>query len=138
MQNELSMMLRAQRLFQQFLVNTNCKLKVERLSYLRLDQNRLKGVYYTSLREFLGGTGVAVDDGEDWSTGILSVLPTAFIEKDRNLTQKMFDIISMSNKLDHPDIFSIMKCNTKWNEINEALLHGQTAPNGVDICAREF
>lgn len=67
--------------------------------YLPQNQNRLKAADYARLRDYLGDTGAAVDDGEDWRAGRLFVLPTTIIGEDRYMRQQMFDIIAISNKV---------------------------------------
>lgn len=63
MRNEFSAVPKSKRLVQQFLVDTYCKVENVRHSYLRQNQTRLRTVDYTSLREYLGYTAAAVDEG---------------------------------------------------------------------------
>lgn len=50
----------------------------------------------------------------------------------------MFDIIAISNRFDHSDIFLTMTCNQKRKEVTDSLLPRRMAQNRPDICARVF
>lgn len=136
--NEISTILGAQRLFQQFLVVTYCTIKKESLWYLRLNQNRLRAAEYTSLIEYLGDIAAAVEEGEDWRAGGLITLPTTPIVVYRHTRQQMLDIIAICKKIGHRDNILTMSYNPKWKEISEPLLPGQTAPDQSNIRARVF
>lgn len=51
---------------------------------------------------------------------------------------KMHDIIDISNSIGFPDVFLIIKCNSNWSEIVNALVPGQKASDRPDICSRAF
>lgn len=136
--NEFSTILKSQHLFQQFLVDTYCKIERERLLYLRQNKNRLRAAEYTSVKEYLDDLSVAVDEGGNWRAGRLFVLPTTFLEGDRYVRVQMFDINAISIRGGHPGILLTMICNPKWKEITEVLLPGQSAQDRTDICTRFF
>lgn len=125
--NAFSTILRIQRLFQPFLVNSHYKIEGKRLSYLRHDRNKLRAEYYPIVRKYLSETSAAVDEGHGWRAGLLLVLHATFIEGDRYMGQQIFDTNFICNKLGHPDIFFTMTCNPKRREIADALLPEQSS-----------
>ncbi len=136
--SEFSTILHAGRHFQHYLVDQFCKIESERLSYLELNQHKLRVENYTTLREQLGDPGGPSDESEAVRAGRLVILPSTYVGGERYMRQKMHDIIATSNKLGHPDIFLTMTCNPNWPEILRSLLPGQTPKDRPDLCARVF
>lgn len=134
--NELSTILRSSHLFQNVSVDTYCKIDGESLSYVPCNQNGLRAADYTRLTEYLRDKGEAVDEGENCWAGRLIVLPTTFTGGESYMTQQIFDIIAISKKAGHPDIFFTMNCNPKRKETTKAVLPGQMAPDRPDKCTR--
>lgn len=54
------------------------------------------------------------------------------------MRHQMLDIIAISNRVRHLDIFLTTNCYRKEKEINEAYLAAHTASGRPDICARRF
>ena len=50
----------------------------------------------------------------------------------------MHDIIAISNKVGHPDIFLTMTCNPYWPEITENLFEIQRPEDRPELCSRVF
>jgi len=136
--NEYSLLLRAERLFQQYVVDQFCKVESERLSFIRHNQSKLRAEDYTTLRDLLGDSGMLEDEHDMVRSGRLFVLPSTHVGGDRYMRQNLQDIIAMSNTFGHPDIFLTMTCNPKWPEITRALLPGQTAVDRPDLSTRVF
>lgn len=53
-------------------------------------------------------------------------------------SHNMHDIISISNKIDHPDMFLTMTRYATWHEIKSALLPEEKAQDRPDLAARAF
>ncbi len=115
-----------------------CKIESERLTYIMTNQQNLRAEDYTALCEALGDSGGGFDESEAVRTGRLVVLPSIYVGGDRYMRQKMHDIIAISNKLGHSDIFLTITRNPKWPEIQRALLPGQLPQDRPYLCARVF
>ena len=135
---EFSTILHAARLFQQYLVGQFCKVEAERLSYLRHNQTQLRAAGYTALRESIGDSVRAEDEGDAVRAGRLFILPSTYIGVDRYMRQQMHDIIAISNQIGHPDIFLTMTGNPSWLEITRALLPSQPPQDRPGLCTRVF
>ena len=136
--SEFNILLHSARLFQQYLVDQYAKSEAEKLSYLRENQQRLRASDYSSLREALGDSGRMQDEADVVRAGRLFILPSTHVGGDRYMRQQLHDIIAISNKVGHPDVFLTMTCNPRWPEITRSLLPGQTAQDRPDLCARVF
>ena len=145
---EFNTILRGGRLLQQFLCEAAYTMEAERLSFLRYNQSKLRATNHTRLLELLGDAAMARNEAKAWTEGFtdsstgsigrLVVLPASYIGGDRYMRLKMYDIISISNSIGHPDVFLTMTCNPNWPEILDALLPGQTPSDRPDICNRVF
>ncbi|CDF40520.1 ATP dependant DNA helicase [Chondrus crispus] len=137
--SEFSTILHARRLFQQYLVDHYCKIEAERLSYLRHNQQALRPSDYTSLRESLGDSGSGEDEADAVRAGRLFILPSTQIEGDRYMRQQMHDIIAISSKVGHPDIFLTVTCNPNWPQtVSPRRARHQTPQDRPDLCGRVF
>ncbi len=124
-------------LFQHYLVDHFCKMKAERLSYLRHNQQSLRAENYTALRELLGDSEGRNDASEAVRSGRLVVLPCTSIGGERYVRQKMHNIIATSNKMGHPDIFVTMTCNPELARVSKIPLTGTVVNRIGQIFARE-
>lgn len=77
--NEISTILIDQRPFQQFLVDTYCRIDKERLSYPHRNRNRFRSAHYKVSKQYLKDTRSAGKEREDGRSGTLCVLRTTFI-----------------------------------------------------------
>ncbi len=66
------------------------------------------------------------------------VLPSTHAGRERYMRRKMHDIITISNSIEHPDVFLTMTWNPRWPEIEESLLPGQLTSDRPDLCNRVF
>ena len=69
----VSVLLRAKRLFQQFLVDAYCKIETERLQFLRREQTALRADCYQDLRD-----AILDGDGDPRNVGRRVILPSTF------------------------------------------------------------
>ncbi len=124
------------------------KVNCERLSLLRLNKYTLRSSNYTRLWELLSDASMPKNqvkrvDEETICIKItdiekLAILPYTHIGDQRNMGQKIYNIVAISNSFGLPDVFIKMKCNPNWPEIQKALLPGQKADDGLDLCDRFF
>ena len=119
---DFNVLLYSGRLFQQYLCEMFVKVESERLSWLRHNQSKLRVSYYLRLCELLAYASINKSEVNEWNghknqdcdlnVGRLLVLPSTYIESDRYMRQKMYDIIVDSNSIGHHDIFVTMTCNS--------------------------
>ena len=100
-----SVLLRAKRLFQQFLVDAYCKSK-QRLQFLQHEQNALHADCYQDLRD-----AIVDGDGDPSNVGCRIILPSTFIGGPRYMHECQQDAMTYVRKYGHPDLFITMTCN---------------------------
>lgn len=83
-----------------------------------------------------------IDDGRQQTTlggiGRRVVLPSSFTGGPRYMHQLYQDSMAIARKKGKPDLFITFTCNPKWEEINNALLPGQSAHDRPDLTSRVF
>ena len=129
----VSFLLRAKRLFQQFLVDAYCKIETERLQFLRREQTALRADCYQDLRD-----AILEGDGDPRNVGRRVILPSTFTGGPRYMHERQQDAMSYVRKYGHPDLFITTTTNPNWPEIKDNLLSGQDSQDRPDIVARVF
>ena len=127
------MLLRAKRLFQQFLVNACCKIETERLKFLRHEQTALRADCYQDLRD-----AILDSDGDPRNVGRKVILPSTFTGGPRYMDKRQQDAMTYVRKYGHPDLFITTTTNSNWPEIKDNLLPGQDPQDRPYIVARVF
>ena len=79
----VSVLLRAKRLFQQFLVDAYCKIETERLQFLRREQTALRADCYQNLRD-----AILESDGDPRNVGRRVILPSTFTDGPRYMHER--------------------------------------------------
>ena len=129
----MPVLLKAKRLFQQFLVDAYCKIETERLQFLRREQKALRADCYQDLRDAM------VDgDGDPRNVGRRVILPWSFTGGPRYMHERQQDAMTYVRKYGHPDLFITMTANPNWPEIRNNLLPGQEPLDRPDLVARVF
>lgn len=82
-------LLRAKRLFQQFLVDTYCKIETEWLQFLRREQEALHADCYQDLRD-----SILDGDGDPCNVGHRIILPSTFTGGPRYMHERQQDDMS--------------------------------------------
>ena len=131
-QGEVNHILMCQRLFHQFAVDMYEKIETERLTYIRLNQRRLRSEEYIHLRDAINA------DGNVNNVGRMTILPATYIGSPRHMHEYAQDAMSYVRHYGRPDLFVTFTCNPKWSEIEKELLHRQTPVDRHDITARVF
>ena len=129
----VSVLLRAKRLFQQYLVDAYCKIETERLQFLRREQTTLRADCYQDLRD-----AILDQDGDPNNVGRRIILPSTFTGGPRYMRERQQDAMSYVRKYGHPDLFITTTTNPSWPEIKDNLLPGQDPQDRPDIVARVF
>ncbi|XP_058774276.1 uncharacterized protein LOC131648518 [Vicia villosa] len=133
-QNEAPTLLRARRLFQQFLVDGYTMLESERLRWLRKNQSKLRVGKYHNLNELNSNR---VTQGS--STGKRVVLPSSYVGSRRYMDQLYFDGMAICSYVGFPDLFITFTCNPNWPEIQRYVRQSNLKPaDHPDIICRVF
>nr|XP_043611794.1 uncharacterized protein LOC122583457 [Erigeron canadensis] len=132
--NEVSLLLMARRLFQQFLVDIYTMVESQRLNYFKFNQKVLRICPQNNLKTFhnQGNT-----DGS--KTGNRLVIPSSFTEGTRYMRQNYLDAMTLCKWYGYPDLFITITCNPKWPEILRFLeKHGLKPEDRPDITTCMF
>ena len=113
-------LLRAKRLFQQYLVAAHCKIETERLQFLRREQTALRADCYQDLQD-----AILDWDGDPNNVGQKIILPSTFTGGPRYMHERQQDTMSYFRKYGHPDMFITTITNPSWPKIMNNLLPGQ-------------
>ncbi|XP_028758138.1 uncharacterized protein LOC114717208 [Neltuma alba] len=133
-ENEISTVLHAGKLFQQFIVDGYTMIEAQRLLWVRTHQKELRADLYQGLTDaLLSGERNAA------STGKRIVLPSSFTGGARYMLGNYQDAMALCRYFGYPSIFVTFTCNPTWPEISrycdgQALL----SSNRPDILVRVF
>lgn len=131
-QNADNYLLRFRRLLQQYCVDMYVKIETERLTFIRLNQAKLRSEEYIHLRDAISTEGDAANVGR------LTILPATYTGSPRHMHEYAQDAMTYVRHYGRPDLFITFTCNPKWIEIVQMLLPGQTSSDRHDITARVF
>jgi len=125
--------MRSQRLFQQFGVDAWAACDQNKLNWLRTNQAKLRTDLYNGLAHVLQQDDVNLEE-----VGRRVVLPSSYVCGDRFMQQLYQDGMALVRHFGKPSLFIMFTPNTKWAEIQDELLPGQTAIDRPDLVARVF
>ncbi|XP_041449946.1 uncharacterized protein LOC121404477 [Drosophila obscura] len=131
-ENSDNYLLRFRRLLQQYCVDMYVKIETERLTFIRLNQAKLRSEEYIHLRDAIS------TEGDSENVGRLAILPATYIGSPRHLNEYAQDAMTYVRHYGRPDLFITFTCNPKWIEIIQLLLPGQTSSDRHDITARVY
>ncbi|XP_035837147.1 uncharacterized protein LOC110892742 [Helianthus annuus] len=130
-----TLLLKAGRLLQQYLVDAYVCIEQCRLDYYRANQNRFRS-------EFLRGIHDAFSKGETEGrdVGKRTILPSSFTGGPRYMYKHYQDALAICRVHGNPQYFITFTCNVKWPEIRRYLNHADCtgAQERPDIIARIF
>ncbi|XP_028102307.1 uncharacterized protein LOC114301563 [Camellia sinensis] len=130
--HEYSTILRAGKLFQEFLVDAWAATEQNRLTYYKLNQGKFRTELYQDL------TDIDPNDLQPNQIGQRFVLPSSFPGGPRHMFKIFQDSMAITRYNQHPDIFLTMTANPNWPEITSALLPHQKPIDRPDLIARVF
>ncbi|XP_031120315.1 uncharacterized protein LOC116023454 [Ipomoea triloba] len=131
---EMSTVLYAKRLFQQFLVDAYTMVESSRLLYIRNNQKALRCEAYKGLSDAL--TRGEVDTRNQ---GKRIILPSSFTGGARYMIQNYQDAMAICRAKGYPNLFITFTCNPKWPEIQRYMLKSNLKPEDrPDILCRVF
>lgn len=106
--NNFNTILRAGRLFHQYVVDQYAKLEQQRLNYCLFHQNELRSELYQGLAD-----AVQAGDTDGKHTGKKIILPSSFIGSPRHMHQMYQDAMAIVRRFGKPDLFITFTCNPK-------------------------
>ncbi|XP_019168038.1 PREDICTED: uncharacterized protein LOC109163788 [Ipomoea nil] len=132
--SEVSTILYARRLFQQFLVDGYTMVEAGRLLYIRTNQKSLRCGAYQGLSDALTRGDVEPD-----RHGKRVILPSSFNGGARYMIQNYQDALVICGWIGYPNLFITFTCNPKWPEIERYLGERHlSAVDRPDIICRLF
>ncbi|XP_028789423.1 uncharacterized protein LOC114745432 [Neltuma alba] len=132
--NEVSALLHASRLLQQFIVDGYTMIESQRLLWVRTHQKELRVDLYQGLTD-------AVLNGERnaASIGKRIILPSSFTGGARYMIKNYQDAMAICRSIGYPDIFLTFTCNPAWPEIQRFCSKNSLKPSDrPDILCRVF
>ncbi|XP_019168949.1 PREDICTED: uncharacterized protein LOC109164859 [Ipomoea nil] len=131
---EVSTLLHAKRLLQQFVVDAYTMVESGRLIYIRTHQKSLRCESYNCLNDAL--TRGEVDPT---TQGKRIILPSSFTGGARYMIQNYQDAMAICRWVGYPDLFITFTCNPKWPEVQRFLNDRKLKPEDrPDIVCRVF
>ena len=131
--DEPTTLFRAQRLFQQFVVDAWAICDQNKLGWIRSHQANIRAELYNGLVDLLDAGDVNFAQ-----VGKRVVLPSSYVGGDRFMQKLYQDSIAIVRHFGKPSLFIIFTGNPKWEENERELLPQQTAADRPDLVARVF
>jgi hypothetical protein len=131
--NEFTVLHRACRLFQQYIVDAFATIDQLRLNWFIHNQQTIRADLYSNADNLALTDGSAADD-----MGQRVVLPSSYIGGDRFMQTKSQDAMALVGHFGRPTFFITFTANPNWKDIQQELLPGQTALDRPDLVARVF
>ena len=124
--------MKCRRLYHKYVVDMYVKIETERLTFIRLNQTKLRSEEYIHLRDAIN------TDGNAQNVGRMTILPATCIGSPRHTHEYAQDAMSYVRHYGTADLFITFTCNPHWIEIKQVLFPGQSTIDRHDITARVF
>ena len=131
--DEPSTILRAEKLFQQFVVDAWAICDQNKLCWLRSHQASIRSDLYHGLADVMERGDINLEE-----VGRRIVLPSSYVGGDRFMQQLYQDSMALVRHFGRPSLFITFTANPKWDEVKQELLPGQSAADGPDLVTRVF
>ncbi|XP_054795045.1 uncharacterized protein LOC129300500 [Prosopis cineraria] len=132
--NEISTILHASRLLQQFIVDSYTMMESQRLHWIRTHQKELRGDLYQDLSD-----AILTGETQASSTGKRIILPSSFTGGARYMIQNYQDAMAICRWAGYPDLFITFTCNPAWPEIKRyCQKYNLSSTDRPDILCRVF
>ena len=131
--NEPTTIFRAQRFFQQFVVDAWAIRDQNKLDWVRSHQANIRVELYNGLSDQL-----EAGDADFAQVGRRVVLPSSYVGGDKFMQKLYQDSIAIVYRFGKPSLFITFTANPKWEEIQQELLANETAADRPDLVARVF
>ncbi|KAI9123390.1 hypothetical protein K1719_004690 [Acacia pycnantha] len=132
--HEISTLLHASRLLQQFIVDGYTMIESQRLLWVRTHQKELRVDLYQGL-----ANAVLSGETNGATIGKRIILPSSFTGGSRYMIQNYQDAMAICRSEGYPDLFLTFTCNPAWPEIQRFCRKHSIKPcDRPDILARIF
>ncbi|GJY96378.1 DNA helicase [Tanacetum coccineum] len=133
--NRYSLLLRAGKLFQQYIVTAYCAIEQSRLDYIRQKQNDIRNEYLSGIYD-----AILRGDRDGSDLGLRTVLTAGFTGGPRYMYAHYLDALAICRVHGSPSFFITFTCNAKWPEIVEYMepFPQLTTADRADIVTRIF
>ncbi|XP_022041196.1 uncharacterized protein LOC110943770 [Helianthus annuus] len=132
--NQFSLLVNAQKLFQQFVVDAYMMIESAGLAYIKTQQPKLRTQTFKNLNQ-----SVESEESDASNCGKQILLPSSFTGGSRHMMQKYLDAMAICKAVGYPDLFIAVTCNRNWPEIYRCLKDKRLNPQDrPDIIARLF
>jgi hypothetical protein len=129
-----SILLRAGRLFQEWVVDAAAVNEQNKLKSISENQLKSRAETYSSFK----GVVAESDEVNPSDLGVKVILPSSFGGSPRHMAALYQDAMAVVRYFGKPDLFITMTCNPNWPEITDNLFPGQTASDRPDLVSRVF
>ena len=130
-----SLITRAGRLFQQYVVNVYCIIEQNRTDFIRRNQNDIRSEYLSGIYD-----AITRGDRNGRDVGSRIILPASFTGGPRYMYSHYLDALAICRVHGNPSFFVTFTCNVKWPEIQEYMndFPRLTPADRPDIVGRVF
>lgn len=108
------------------------KIESERLSFIRLNQKKLRVEEYIHLRAAIANNRNVANIGQ------MVILPATYTSSPRHMHKYAQDSMRYVRNYGRPDLFITFTCNPRWNEIKDLVFTDQNSSHRHDLFARVF
>lgn len=115
------------KLFQQYKVDSYCKIEGTRISFFRTHQKELWTETYQGLQDYI------INDQQKFIPGIPVILLSTFIGSPSNMIQNYQDTMFVVYRFGKPDLFTTFTCNSKRKEIEQNMKSYEQTCNRPDL-----
>ena len=130
---EPATLVRAQRLFQQFVVDTWAICDQNKLGWIHSHQANIRAELYNGLADLL-----EAGDVNFAHVGKRVILLSSYVGGDRFMQKLYQDSIAIVRHFGKPSRFITFTANPKWEEIEHELLPQQTAADWPDLISKNL
>ncbi|RAL48753.1 hypothetical protein DM860_001073 [Cuscuta australis] len=133
-ENDGGILLNAQRLYLQFLVDAYTIVEAQRIQWFKFNQDQFRGNMMSGLEE-----SVIRGDIESVASGQRIILPSSFTGGMRYMFNNGQDAMAICRRYGYPDLFITITCNPQWPEIARFMTRTKSkAEDRPDIESRVF
>ena len=108
------LLLRAGRLFQEYVVTAYCSVEQQRLDYIRNNQKDIRNDYMAGIYD-----AISRGDADGSDVGSRTILPASFTGGPRYMYSHYLDALAICRVHGNPSFFITFTCNVGWPEIQD-------------------
>ncbi|XP_031332288.1 uncharacterized protein LOC116164849 isoform X2 [Photinus pyralis] len=129
-----SLLHRSQKLFLQYIVDIYVRIESQRLTYIRMNQSKLRADLYCNVMDFM----IRESNELGVVPGKMVILPSSFIGSPRNMHERYLDAMRIIQVCGKPSLFITFTANPNWDEIKTTIQPENRPEYRPDIVVRVF